>query len=71
MLFVSGSRDALADIGLLKSVVDPLEARATLRVIDQADHGLRVLARSGRTNEEAQAEALDAVAEWVKAWAIP
>jgi predicted alpha/beta-hydrolase family hydrolase len=65
MLFVSGSRDALAELDLLKSVVEPLGERATLHVIDQADHGLRVPAKSGRTPEQAQAEALDALAEWM------
>jgi predicted alpha/beta-hydrolase family hydrolase len=65
MLFVSGSRDALAELDLLKSVVEPLGERATLHVIDQADHGLRVPAKSGRTPEQAQAEALDALGEWM------
>jgi predicted alpha/beta-hydrolase family hydrolase len=65
MLFVSGSRDALAELDLLKSVVEPLGDRATLHVVEGADHGLRVLAKSGRTAEEAQAEALDAVADWM------
>jgi predicted alpha/beta-hydrolase family hydrolase len=65
MLFVSGSRDALAELDLLKSVVEPLGERATLHVIDQADHGLRVPAKSGRTPEQAQAEGLDALAEWM------
>jgi predicted alpha/beta-hydrolase family hydrolase len=65
MLFVSGSRDALAELDLLKSVVEPLGERATLHVIDQADHSLRVPAKSGRTPEQAQAEALDALAEWM------
>ena len=63
MLFVSGSRDALAEIERLKSIVEGLGERATLRVIDQADHGLKVPVKSGRTTEEAQGEALDAVAE--------
>jgi predicted alpha/beta-hydrolase family hydrolase len=65
MLFVSGSRDALAELDLLKSVVEPLGARARLHVVEGGDHGLRVLAKSGRTAEEAQGEALDAVAEWM------
>lgn len=69
MLFVSGSRDALAEIERLKSVVEDLRNRATLHVVDQADHGLRVPAKSGRTSEEAQGEALDAVAEWMAALA--
>lgn len=65
MLFVSGSRDALADIGLLRPLVAGLGERAMLRVVEGGDHGLRVLVSSGRTNEEAQAEALDAIATWV------
>jgi predicted alpha/beta-hydrolase family hydrolase len=65
MLFVSGSRDALAELELLKPLVKGLGKGATLHLIDQADHGLRVPAKSGRTAEEAQAEALDAVAEWM------
>jgi predicted alpha/beta-hydrolase family hydrolase len=69
MLFVSGSRDALAEIERLKSVVEDLRDRATLHVVDQADHGLRVPAKSGRTSEEAQGEAFDAVAEWMAALA--
>jgi predicted alpha/beta-hydrolase family hydrolase len=65
MLFVSGSRDGLAELDLLKSVVEPLGERATLHVIDHADHSLRVPAKSGRTPEQVQAEALDALAEWM------
>jgi hypothetical protein len=65
MLFVSGSRDALADLDLLKSVIAELGDRAALRLIDQGDHGFKVPAKSGRTSAEAQAEALDAVAEWM------
>jgi predicted alpha/beta-hydrolase family hydrolase len=65
MLFVSGSRDALAELDLLKSVVEPLGKRAALHIMDQADHGLRVPAKSGRTPEQAQAEALDALADWM------
>jgi predicted alpha/beta-hydrolase family hydrolase len=65
MLLVSGSRDGLAELDLLKSVVEPLGERATLHVIDHADHSLRVPAKSGRTPEQAQAEALDALAEWM------
>jgi len=65
MLFVSGDRDALAEISLLKPLVADLGYRAMLRVIECGDHGLRVLARSGRTSADAQAEALDAVADWI------
>ena len=49
MLFVSGDRDALADMSLLEPLVAGLGERATLCTIEGGDHGLRVLARSGRT----------------------
>lgn len=65
MLFVSGDRDALADLALLKPLVAALGNRATLHSVKGGDHGLRVLVSSGRTNGEAQAEALDAAAEWM------
>jgi hypothetical protein len=65
MLFVSGDRDALAEVSSLKSVVASLGDRATLHLVEHADHGLRVPAKSGRTPAEAQAEALDAMVEWM------
>ena len=39
MLFVQGTRDDLADLSLLRPVVAALGSRATLHVIDGADHG--------------------------------
>jgi len=65
MLFVSGERDALAELALLESVVAELAERATLHVIAAADHTLKVPASSGRTNAEAEGEALDVIAEWI------
>jgi uncharacterized protein len=65
MLFVSGARDALAEMGLLKLTVASLGDRATLHVVAAADHSLKVPAKSGRTPVEAEAEALDAMAEWM------
>jgi len=65
MLFVSGSRDALAELDLLRRVVAGLGNRASLHLVDQADHSFKVAAKSGRTPADAEAEALDAIAEWV------
>jgi hypothetical protein len=67
MLFVSGERDALAEMDLLRPVVASLGDRATLHVVRAADHSLKVPAKSGRTPAEAEAEALDAMAEWMSA----
>jgi predicted alpha/beta-hydrolase family hydrolase len=67
MLFVSGDRDALADLSLLKPVVTKLGPRATLHAVSHADHSFKVAAKSGRTTADAQAEALDALAKWMLA----
>lgn len=65
MLFVSGERDALAELELLKPVVAGLGRRATLHLVTDADHSLKVPVGSGRTHAQAEAEALDAIAEWI------
>src|SRR3954454_13184241 len=65
MLFVSGERDALAELNLLRPVVAKLGIRATLHIVAAADHSLKVTAKSGRTPAEAEAEAIDAIAEWM------
>jgi uncharacterized protein len=65
MLFVSGDRDALAEVDLLRPMVAELGNRATLHLVSHADHSLKVPAKSGRTSAEAEAEALDAMAEWM------
>ena len=65
MLFLQGTRDTLADLALLEPVVRNLGERATLTVIEDADHSFHVLKRSGRTDEEALDRLADAVAGWV------
>lgn len=65
MLFVSGDRDALAELHLLWPLVAGLGDRATLHAVAGADHSLNVPARSGRTSADAEAEALDTIAAWM------
>jgi predicted alpha/beta-hydrolase family hydrolase len=65
MLFVSGTRDALAELDLLRPVVASLGSYAKIHLVDQADHSFKVVAKSGRTNANAEAEVLDAVARWI------
>jgi len=67
MLFVSGDRDALAERHLLEPVVAGLGDRATLHFVEHADHSFKVAARSGRTAADAEAEALNALADWIRA----
>lgn len=64
MLFLQGTRDALADLALLKPVLAPL-TQATLVTVDDADHAFHVRVRSGRTD----AQVLEALADAVTAWA--
>jgi len=66
MLFVQGSRDDLADLGLLRPIV-AARAAATLVEIAHADHGFEVLKRSGRTQADVIAELAAVVAGWVGA----
>jgi predicted alpha/beta-hydrolase family hydrolase len=66
MLFLQGTRDALADLGLVREVVQPLGARATLHVVEGADHAFHVLVRSGRTNEQVLAELVATAAAWMR-----
>lgn len=65
MLFLQGTRDALADLSLLKPVIEGLGNRATLRLAEGADHSFHVLKSSGRNDREVLAEILDAFAAWV------
>ena len=67
MLFISGDRDALAALDLLKPVVSGLGDLGALHLIKHADHSFKVAAKSGRTAAEAEAEALDALAGWCSA----
>jgi uncharacterized protein len=65
MLFVSGERDALAEVDLLRPVVAGLGNRARLHIVSHADHSFKVAAKSGRTQADAENEALDALARWI------
>ena len=64
MLFLQGSRDMLAEVALIESVVKRLGPRATLHLVEGADHSFHVLARSGRNDREVMDEILDAFAGW-------
>ncbi|HEY2968535.1 MAG TPA: alpha/beta family hydrolase [Casimicrobiaceae bacterium] len=70
MLFLQGTRDALADLQLMQTLAGKLAARATLKLFQDADHSFHVPARTGRKDSEIMAELLDALARWVE-MAIP
>lgn len=67
ILFLQGTRDALADLVLVNAAAAVLGGKATLKVIEGADHSFHVLARSGRTDAQVMTELLDAFAEWIGA----
>ena len=65
MLFLQGTRDALADLQELKPLCESLGSRATLRLFQDADHSFHVPARSGRTDLQVRNELLEAVVDWI------
>jgi hypothetical protein len=64
MLFLQGTRDALAGVSLLKPLVKSLGMRATLHLVEGADHSFHVPARSGRQDSDVRNEILDVFAAW-------
>ena len=67
MLFLQGTRDALADLTLLRPVCAKLGSRATLHVIEKADHSFHMLKSSGRTDEQVLRELAETAASWAEA----
>ena len=65
MLFLQGTRDALADTELVKALVMRLGKQATLKLLQDADHSFQVQ-KSGRNDEEVRAEMLDELAGWLE-----
>jgi predicted alpha/beta-hydrolase family hydrolase len=66
MLFLQGTRDTLAELDLIRETTAQLGGRATLHIVEGADHSFHVLARSGRTDEQVREELLDTIASWMK-----
>jgi hypothetical protein len=67
MLFLQGTRDALARPELIGKFVARLGERATLVLSQDADHAFRVPARTGRKDADVQRDLLDALAAWIDA----
>lgn len=65
LLFLQGSRDALADPEILARVVRPLPADVTLHMIEHADHSFHVPVRSGTTDAAVMTDLLDTLAAWI------
>ena len=65
MLFLQGTRDALAEADLIAGVAERLGEVATLVMVEGADHSFHVPKRSGRTDVEVLASMLDTTADWI------
>lgn len=70
MLFIRGTRDALAEAPQFDPVMAHLGAVASRFDIAEADHTFHVLKRSGRNDEDVLDEVLDGLALWTQAWRI-
>jgi predicted alpha/beta-hydrolase family hydrolase len=64
MLFLQGTRDALAELPLIEPLAQRLSERATLVLIKDADHSFHVPARSGRTDAQVRYEMAETFAAW-------
>ena len=65
MLFHQGTRDRLADLSLLRPLLERVGPQATLHVLEGGDHSLNMLKRSGRTLDDVLAEAARLTRKWV------
>jgi hypothetical protein len=67
MLFLQGTRDALADLALLTPLVRRLGPRATLEVFEDADHSFHVPAKSGMRDADVRRALAERTADWMAA----
>ncbi len=66
MLFLSGTRDDLGHLDLLEPVVKDLGARATLHLLDTADHSFKVQKTKRESKEDIFDEAARAIHDWAR-----
>lgn len=64
VLFLEGTRDSFADLKLLRPICAKLGSRATLQVIEAADHSFHVPKKSGRTDADVLRELAETTASW-------
>ena len=66
MLFLQGTRDAFADLKLLRPICRKLSPQATLHVIQDADHSFHVPKSTGKTDSEVLRELVETVSSWAE-----
>jgi uncharacterized protein len=71
MLFLQGTRDALAELAELEPLCAALAPLASLKLFADADHSFHVPVRSGRNDRQLRSDMLDAFAAWADEVTIP
>jgi predicted alpha/beta-hydrolase family hydrolase len=66
MLFLQGTKDALAELQLVKDATAGLGPNVTLHLVDQADHSFHVPVRSGRTDAQVLEELVTTMISWMQ-----
>ena len=66
MLFLQGTRDQFAGRDLITEVCGRLAPRATLHLVDDADHSFAVPKRAGRPASSVIDELADTLADWAR-----
>jgi predicted alpha/beta-hydrolase family hydrolase len=66
MLFLQGTRDTLAELKLLRPICADLGLRATLHIIESADHSFHVLKSSGLSDAGVLRELAQTTASWAE-----
>ena len=66
MLFLQGTRDALAELSLLEPLIRRLGPYAELAAFADADHSFHVPARSGRKDADVLAGVTGTLAAWIQ-----
>jgi len=64
MLFLQGTRDEFADLTLLRPICAKQDSRATLHIIDEANHSFHVPKKSGRSDSDILRDLAQTVAAW-------
>jgi predicted alpha/beta-hydrolase family hydrolase len=65
MLFLQGTRDALASLDQLEPLCKKLGRLATLKLFADADHSFHVPMRTGRKDAQVLGDVVDALAAWL------
>ena len=65
MLFLQGTRDALASLDQLEPLYKKLGTLATLKLFADADHSFHVPVRTGRKDTQVLGDVVDVLAAWL------